>query len=288
MKPIQLVECPRDAWQGIHDFIPTDRKISHLKRLLNVGFEAIDAGSFVSPKAMPQMADAEELFAALEEHKYRAGATFIAIIANLRGAQRAASFDSIDQWGYPLSVSATFQQKNSNKTIDASLEELKRIKELADQKGKKLIVYLSMAFGNPFGDDYSYQLVEDRLAQALSVGADIISLSDTTGQGSLEQIQDLSERMVKSCPTTWGMHLHSEYEKASEKVRVAIESGCYRLDTALKGFGGCPFASDELIGNMPTEQVLSNLSSMRMQHNIDPLALESAYNSAMKIFGQYS
>ena len=288
MNRISIVECPRDAWQGIHEFIPTSEKVAYLKQLLQCGFHTLDAGSFVSPRAMPQMADAYELFGALEEAKTKSPTKLLAIVANEGGARRAAQYDFIDAWGYPFSVSEEFQQRNSRKDIASAIEDLKRVKDLASAHHVELVVYLSMAFGNPYGEAYDVDRVMERLHQAVECGADIVSLSDTTGQGSLEKVGTLSALMNTESTVPWGAHMHSIYGEAAAKAQEAIKHGCRRIDTALRGFGGCPFASDALIGNMPTEKVLSVVTSGGFDCSVDPLQLESSYNSALKLFGRYS
>ena len=288
MTTISIVECPRDAWQGFHDFIPTTEKIKHIKRLMDCGFHTIDAGSFVSPRAMPQMADAHELFSALEEAREKSDTQLLSIVASEGGARRAAKFNHIDAWGYPFSVSEIFQERNSRKTIPKAIEDLKRVKDLASKSNVELVVYLSMAFGNPYGEAYHTDLVLERLEQALLCGGDIISLSDTTGQGSTEKVVELCTLMSHYSAVPWGAHMHSTYEEAGEKALAAVSAGCKRIDTALKGYGGCPFASDQLIGNMPTEKVLSALTHASLPHVLNPLEVESAYNSALEVLGRYS
>lgn len=288
MTTISIVECPRDAWQGFHDFIPTTEKIKHIKRLMECGFHTIDAGSFVSPRAMPQMADAHELFSALEEAREKSDTQLLSIVASEGGARRAAKFNHIDAWGYPFSVSEIFQERNSRKTIPKAIEDLKRVKDLASKSNVELVVYLSMAFGNPYGEAYHTDLVLERLEQALLCGGDIISLSDTTGQGSTEKVVELCTLMSHYSAVPWGAHMHSTYEDAGEKALAAVSAGCKRIDTALKGYGGCPFASDQLIGNMPTEKVLSALTHASLPHVLNPLEVESAYNSALEVLGRYS
>ena len=260
MTHISIVECPRDAWQGFKDFIPTEEKVHHIKMLANCGFHTIDAGSFVSPRAMPQMADARELFSALEGVKESTNTRLLSIIASEGGAKRATQFDFIDSWGYPFSVSEEFQLRNSRKNIKDGLDDLKRVKELAQRHGVELVVYLSMAFGNPYGEAYHEDMVLERLAQAEEAGADLISLSDTTGEGTIEKVVQLCSLVKNESKIPWGAHMHSTYEEAAAKATAAIQAGCTRIDTALRGFGGCPFASDALIGNMPTERC-SRLSS---------------------------
>ena len=286
MTKIAVVECPRDAWQGLKDFIPTKVKVSHIKSLAKCGFHTIDAGSFVSPRAMPQMADAKELFGAIESIRCETETKFLSIIASEGGARRASEFDFIDAWGYPFSVSEEFQLRNSRKNIQNGLEDLKRVKEIAVKQGVELVVYLSMAFGNPYGEQYHQDIVNERLVMAQDAGADLISLSDTTGEGTTEKVIELCRMMSKVASVPWGAHMHSTYDDAMIKTKAAINAGCTRIDTALKGFGGCPFASDALIGNMPTEKVLTAIEGLEgYTHQLDPLEIESAYNSALNVFG---
>lgn len=288
MNHVKVVECPRDAWQGLSRFIPTEAKIAHLKQLYSVGFDTIDAGSFVSKKAMPQMADAEDLFRGIESTAKESATKTLSIIANLKGAQRAIQFEFINSWGYPFSVSEEFQRRNSRMELKASMEELLRIKELALKSNTELVVYLSMGFGNPYGEAYSLEILHERLEQAINCGADIVSLSDTTGQGDTASIEVLANWMKDYCNVPWGMHLHSTYERAAEKALTAFRNGVQRLDTALKGFGGCPMAADHLVGNMPTEKVLSVLEANNISHNLNPLQIESSYNSALSVFEKQS
>ena len=285
MTTISIVECPRDAWQGLHKFIPTKEKVKHIESLMSCGFHTIDAGSFVSPRAMPQMADAKELFTALRESKTQSNTQLLSIVASEGGAKRATDFDFIDAWGYPFSVSEEFQHRNSRKSISESIEDLKRIKDLADSHQVELVVYLSMAFGNPYQERYHTDMVLERLYQAEQCGADLVSLSDTTGQGSGATIKELCELMTVHANIPWGAHLHSTYEEAAVKAKTAMDAGCRRIDTALRGYGGCPFASDALIGNMPTEKVLSAIEeSDYNKHDLNPLSIENAFNSALAVF----
>ena len=233
MTTISIVECPRDAWQGFHDFIPTGEKIKHIKSLMHCGFHTIDAGSFVSPRAMPQMADAQELFAGLEEIRESSSTQLLSIVASEGGAKRAAEFNHIDTWGYPFSVSEVFQERNSRKNIERAIDDLKRVKDLALHSNVELVIYLSMAFGNPYGEFYHTDLVLERLEQALLCGADIISLSDTTGQGTTQKVVELCSLMKDHSTVPWGAHMHSTYDEAAEKALAAVSAGCRRIDTAL-------------------------------------------------------
>lgn len=288
MQKVSIVECPRDAWQGMRNFIPTNEKVKHIVRLLKCGFDTIDAGSFVSPKAMPQMADAKILFEALEQNRSNSPTKLLAIVANEKGARRASEFGFIDSWGYPFSVSEQFQLRNSRKTISQSMDDLKRVKDLAIQNNTELVVYLSMAFGNPYGERYSEELVLERMEEAILCGADVISISDTTGEGASDDVSNMCLQMNKLCPLPWGVHLHCTYDDSFQKAQAALQAGCVRIDTALKGFGGCPYAADELVGNMPTEKVVTAIESLGYAHDLHAIHLESAYNSALNVFqGQY-
>ena len=284
MTTISIVECPRDAWQGLHKFVPTKEKVKHIQSLMSCGFHTIDAGSFVSPRAMPQMVDAKELFTALRESRSQSDTQLLSIIASEGGAKRATDFDFIDSWGYPFSVSEEFQHRNSRKNISRAIEDLKRVKDLADSHQVELVVYLSMAFGNPYQESYHTDMVLERLYQAEQCGADLVSLSDTTGHGNKASIKELCELMTAHANVPWGAHLHSTYEEATDKARTAMDAGCRRIDTALRGYGGCPFASDAMIGNMPTEKVLSAIEESNYKHVLNPLSIENAFNSALTVF----
>ncbi|RYZ33738.1 MAG: hydroxymethylglutaryl-CoA lyase, partial [Sphingobacteriales bacterium] len=243
---VRLVECPRDAMQGWSHFIPTARKIAYINQLLRVGFDTIDFGSFVSPKLIPQMQDTREVLAGLDMSG--TNSKLLAIIANLRGAQEAVSHHQISYLGYPFSVSETFQLRNTNATIERSLDIVKQINDLCDLHDKKLVVYISMAFGNPYGDDYSPQLVLDWVEKITGLGVRIISLADTVGVALPTQVADLSSYLVAALPQHQiGVHLHSGPGNREEKLAAAIGAGIRRFDGALKGIGGCPMADDELV-----------------------------------------
>ena len=233
---------------------------------------------------MPQMADAKELFTALRESRSQSDTQLLSIIASEGGAKRATDFDFIDSWGYPFSVSEEFQHRNSRKNISSAIEDLKRVKDLADSHQVELVVYLSMAFGNPYQESYHTDMVLERLYQAEQCGADLVSLSDTTGHGNKASIKELCELMTAHANVPWGAHLHSTYEEATDKARTAMDAGCRRIDTALRGYGGCPFASDAMIGNMPTEKVLSAIEESNYKHVLNPLSIENAFNSALTVF----
>lgn len=255
---IKLVECPRDAMQGIPDFIDTAIKAAYINQLLEVGFDTIDFGSFVSPKAIPQMRDTAEVLELLDLHE--AKSKLLAIVANLRGAEDALRFPEIDYLGFPLSVSETFQQRNTNASIAEALKTVEAIQNLCEAKGKKQVVYLSMGFGNPYGDPYSPELVAEFVEKLAQMQVETISLSDTIGVATPELITNLFEVQIQAFPhIEFGAHLHSRRESIAEKVLAGIKGGCKRFDGALKGFGGCPMAKDELVGNMATEVMIETL-----------------------------
>ncbi|MBB6272642.1 hydroxymethylglutaryl-CoA lyase [Pedobacter cryoconitis] len=257
-KAIKLIECPRDAMQGIHDFIPTDLKAAYINLLLQVGFDTIDFGSFVSPKAIPQLRDTKEVLAQLDLSNTRS--KLLAITANLRGVQDAMLFPEIDYIGFPFSISETFQQRNTNSSIKESLATVEQMLELCDKHQKTAVIYLSMGFGNPYGDTYHTEIVEQWAAILVERGTKILSLSDTTGVSTPEKIRELLPLLVNSFPQAEiGLHLHSTPDTRNEKIEAAYLSGCRRFDSALKGFGGCPMAADDLTGNLATEGLITYL-----------------------------
>lgn len=255
---IQLVECPRDAMQGIPDFIDTAIKAAYINQLLEVGFHTIDFGSFVSPKAIPQMRDTAEVLDMLDLHK--AKSKLLAIVANVRGAEDALQFPEIDFLGFPLSGSETFQQRNTNASISEALKTVEAIQNLCEAKGKKQVVYLSMGFGNPYGDPYSPELIAEFVEKLAQLQIETVSLSDTIGVATTELITELFEVQTQAFPQIqFGAHLHSRPDFIEEKVVAALKGGCRRFDGALQGFGGCPMAKDELVGNMATEVMIETL-----------------------------
>ena len=257
MGDVKLIECPRDAWQGLKGQIPTDAKVAYLNALIGVGFKHIDAVSFVSPKAVPQMADSEKV---LEELDPPDDVEIIGIVVNSKGAERAIATNAVRTLGFPYSVSPTFLEKNQNQTLEAALDELETIEKKADEAGLEVVVYISMAFGNPYGDDWSVDEVVEAVGLLESSDIHIISLADTVGVASPEQIQKLvSAVLAKYDYLEIGVHLHSRPDQAVDKVLAAYDAGCRRFDSALGGLGGCPFAQDELVGNIPTEKVLEAL-----------------------------
>ena len=255
MKKVKIIECPRDAMQGIKArFIPTEKKALYINSLLKVGFDTIDFGSFVSPKAIPQMRDTAAVLAQLDLS--RTQSKLLAIIANVRGANDAAQFEEIDYLGYPFSISENFQMRNTHKTIAESIDTLEEILNIADKSKKEVVAYLSMGFGNPYGDPWNEDIVGNWTEKLSKMGVKILSLSDTVGSSTPEVISYLFSNLISQYPEIeFGAHLHTTPDKWHEKVNAAFKAGCNRFDGAIKGYGGCPMAKDELTGNMPTEKL---------------------------------
>lgn len=269
--------------QGIKAFIPTEKKLQYIQSLLRCGFDTIDAGSFVSPKAVPQMADSAGVFSKLDLSNTKS--KLLAIVANVRGAQDAAAFPQIDYLGYPFSISENFQMRNTHKTIAESVDVMKEILEIAAQKNKEVVAYLSMGFGNPYGDPWDVEIVGEWTEKLSKMGVKILSLSDTVGSSTPEIIEYLFSNLIPKYPKIeFGAHLHTVPASWHEKVDAAYKSGCRRFDGAIQGFGGCPMAKDELTGNMPTEKLLTYFNSQKVDTNIKMTAFESAYNEASKVF----
>lgn len=286
-KKIKIIECPRDAMQGIKTFIPTELKANYIQSLLRVGFDTLDFGSFVSPKAIPQMRDTKEVLDKLDLSCTRT--KLLSIVANLRGAEMACSIDSIDYLGFPFSISENFQMRNTHKTISESEIVLKDILEITQKSNKKLVVYMSMAFGNPYGDPWDVEIVGEWADRLQSMGVEILSLSDTIGSSKPESISYLFSNLIPKFPhIEFGAHLHTHPNSWYEKLNAAYKAGCYRFDGAIQGFGGCPMASDSLTGNMPTEKIISYFNSENIDTQIDILPFESAHNSASKLFSNFS
>jgi hydroxymethylglutaryl-CoA lyase len=283
--PVSLIECPRDAMQGWKTFIPTEKKIEYINSLLKVGFNTIDFGSFVSPKAIPQMADTAEVVRSLE---LGAGSTkLLAIVANTRGAEEASLYDQITYLGFPFSVSETFQLRNTNSSIEQSLGRVEEIQNLCIKTGKQLVVYLSMGFGNPYGDRYSEEIVFEWVNKLVAMDIGIISLADTVGVATPEQVYDMTEYLVDSLPSIEiGVHLHSTPENWKEKLEAAVKAGCKRFDGALKGIGGCPMADDELVGNMNSELMVDYFEENNMNFRLDKEALSESLRIAGEIFAK--
>ena len=283
---VKIIECPRDAMQGIREFIPTELKTQYIQALLRVGFDTVDFGSFVSPRAIPQMADTAQVLHNIDLSK--TSSKLLAIIANVRGAEDACKFPEIDYLGYPFSISENFQMRNTHKTIDQSVDILKSIIALADKHNKQVVTYLSMGFGNPYGDPWNVDIVANWTERLYGMGIKILSLSDTIGSSDPETIDYLFSNLIPKYPEIeFGAHLHTTPYSWYEKVDAAFSAGCRRFDGAIQGFGGCPMAKDELTGNMPTEKLLSYFTSKKVDHNLNALSFESAYNEALKIFQHY-
>jgi len=280
---VKIIECPRDAMQGIKEFIPTEKKIRYIQSLLDVGFDTIDFGSFVSPRAIPQMRDTAQVVENLDLSGTKT--KLLAIIANMRGAEDACRFEQIEYLGYPFSLSEIFQMRNTSKTIEQSCDLLKEILNKADKHNKKLNVYFSMGFGNPYGDPWSEEIVEEWVVKVKEMGVKLISLSDTVGTADADTIHKLFKYLIPKYPSIeFGAHLHTHPKTWYEKVDAAYQGGCRRFDSAIKGYGGCPMAKDELVGNLPTEKLLSYFARNSIETSINPLAFENAYNEAQRVF----
>jgi len=283
MEEMHIIECPRDAMQGWRNFIPTEKKIAYMESLLKIGFHTLDFGSFVSPKAIPQMADTAKVIEAIGSQKKQTKLSVI--VANLRGAREACAFETIDCLGYPFSISENFQMRNTGKTIDESLVVLAQIIELAKLYGKELTVYISMGFGNPYGDVWHPDLVAKWAGKLIQMGVNTLSLSDTVGFANTATIRDLFSLLVPEYnETSIGTHLHTTPHEATQKIEAAYASGCKRFDGAIMGIGGCPMAQDELVGNMPTEKLLTFFETKKVKHSLQPLQFETAYNKALDLF----
>ncbi|HTA84589.1 MAG TPA: hydroxymethylglutaryl-CoA lyase [Bacteroidia bacterium] len=278
---MKVIECPRDAMQGIHDFIPTEKKVAYINSLLKVGFDTIDVGSFVSPKAIPQMKDTAEVLNKIDLTSTQS--KLLAIIANIRGAQNAVQFDQINYLGFPFSISETFQQRNANSSIAESLVRVEEIQNLCIEHKKELVVYISMAFGNPYGEEWSSEIAMHWSRELSGMGIKILALSDTIGVSNPQNITELFSTLIPELKDVeFGAHLHTTPDKWEEKVKAAYDSGCRRFDSAIKGFGGCPMASDKLTGNMPTENLISYFKANNIPFSLD----QQAFNNAMIIAGQ--
>ena len=280
---MKLIECPRDAMQGLPDFIPSHIKAQYINMLLQVGFDTIDFGSFVSPKAIPQLKDTAEVLGMLDLSSTKS--RLLAIVANIRGAHEAVLHKEISYLGFPFSVSETFQQRNTNSNITESLKTIEELLNLCHKHEKTAVVYLSMGFGNPYGDEWSNEIVEALTKQLADRGVRILSLSDTIGVSTPDNINYLFPHLVNRFPDIeFGVHLHSTPTTWEEKITAAYQSGCRRFDSALKGFGGCPMATDSLTGNIPTENLISYLTSQGEELNLDMDAWSEAMNFSSKVF----
>lgn len=282
-RKVQLVECPRDAMQGWKSFIPTNKKIEYLNSLLKVGFHTLDCGSFVSAKAIPQMADTKEVITQLTLDDIQT--KLLVIVANVRGAQEAVQFDKISSVGFPFSISPTFQQRNTNSTIAESVKRVEDIQNLCLQNNKELVIYLSMGFGNPYGDEYDEETLLHWADEMVKRDIKIVSLADTIGVATPDQINFALGTLISAYPQTdWGVHLHSTSANWQQKLEAALQAGCKRFDGALKGIGGCPMATDALVGNMNTERMIGYLQERNILKSINEEALKAAVAIADEIF----
>ena len=283
---MKIIECPRDAMQGLADFIPTENKIKYINQLLKVGFDTIDFGSFVSPKAIPQMRDTAEVLDKLDWQNSKS--KLLAIVANDRGAEEASGFEGISYLGFPLSISETFQQRNTNKSIAEALNTLNKIQEICLRSDKKLVTYISMGFGNPYEDAYDADLVSRFVDIVVTLGSSIISIADTIGVSNPDSIHHLFSVLSRQFPNVEiGAHLHSTPSTTIEKVEAAWQAGCKRFDGAIRGFGGCPMAKDELVGNVATEAIVSFLESKGVVTSLDYQEFGKSLLLADKIFPKH-
>ena len=272
--------------QGIKDFIPTERKVAYIQSLLSVGFDTIDFGSFVSPKAIPQMQDTAEVLAQLDLSQTQS--KLLAIIANTQGAQLASAHKEIQYLGFPFSISENFQMRNTHKTIAESLITLQEILAIAQASNKEVVTYISMGFGNPYGDPWNVEIVGDWTERLANMGVKILSLSDTIGSSTPDVIDYLFSHLISKYPhIEFGAHLHTTPDKWHEKIEAAYKAGCRRFDGAIQGFGGCPMAKDDLTGNMPTEKMLTYFTAIKAETNTNPLHFEKSYNEASALFAAF-
>ncbi|HAY3508600.1 hydroxymethylglutaryl-CoA lyase [Elizabethkingia anophelis] len=278
-----ITECPRDAMQGWPELIPTNKKIDYMNSLMDVGYDILDCGSFVNARMVPQMADSGEVVDNID--KSRSNTKLSVVIANFRGAEKALEHEKIDYLGFPFSISETFQHRNTNKSREEAFTEVQRIFDLTKSKNKDLILYFSMAFGNPYGEMWKWQDVEEWAQRFSDMGVKTVMLSDTTGVSDAETIALLFSKIPPLFPDIeFGAHFHNRYEDSYKKLKAAYDNGCRRFDTAIKGIGGCPMAKDELVGNMPTEQLINFLQVEKIDNRLNLLNFESSYNQAKDIF----
>jgi hydroxymethylglutaryl-CoA lyase len=280
---VKLIECPRDAMQGLHDFIPTETKAAYINQLLKVGFDTIDFGSFVSPKAIPQLRDTAEVLNLLDLSQTKS--KLLAIIANTRGAEDACKFEEINYLGFPFSISETFQQRNTNSSIQESIQRVDEIQNLCIKHNKQLVIYISMAFGNPYGDAWNGDIAVSYTEKLYQKGIRIFAMSDTIGSSNKENITDLFSKVIPAfADAEIGAHLHSTPETRFEKIAATYEAGCRRFDAALRGIGGCPMAKEDLIGNLATESLIDYLEQIQVQTGLNKDALELAFLRAQTVF----
>ncbi len=287
MSSIKVIECPRDAMQGIKTWINSNDKIDYIQSILSVGFDVIDFGSFVSSRAVPQMKDSGYVLDHLDLSSTKS--KLLSIVANIRGAKQACCYPQIDYLGYPFSISENFQMRNTNKTINESIAELKEIIDLSNKHNKNLVVYLSMGFGNPYGDPWNYDIVQNWIEILSDMSIETISISDTIGAAKKKDIKDIFSKAIIDYPNIeFGAHFHTKPNDWFGKIDAAYSSGCRRFDTAIQGFGGCPMAKDELTGNFPTEKLISYFNTKNIPLNINSLHFESSYNIATKLFSTHN
>ena len=280
---IKIIECPRDAMQGWKNFIPTEKKIEYINSLSQIGFDTIDFGSFVSPKAIPQMADTKEVIRSLQLGV--SNTKLLAIVANVRGAEEASVYDEITYLGFPFSVSETFQQRNTNSSIAESLTRVEEIQKICTKNDKRLVIYISMGFGNPYGDMYSEEVVFSWINKIIEMGIKTVSLADTVGLAKPEQVYSMTRYLIGQLPQVEiGVHLHSRPDNWKEKLDAAVNAGCKRFDGALKGFGGCPMANDDLVGNMRTEWMIDYFKKKELLYGLNEDALAKSLQLASEIF----
>ena len=286
MSSIKIVECPRDAMQGIKQWIPSEIKLDYLQSVLSVGFDVVDFGSFVSKRAIPQMSDSAYIIDQLDLSNTTS--KLLAIVANERGAFEACSHSSLSYLGFPFSISEIFQMRNTNKSINESFEELKRIKIITDKNNKKLVVYLSMGFGNPYGEPWNYEIVEKWIDKLSDLKIQVISLSDTIGTAVPDDIFNIFSNIIpRYTQVEFGAHFHTRPDDWFKKIDSAYRAGCKRFDGAIQGFGGCPMAKDELTGNLPTEKLISYFNTLNKKTSINSLNFESCYNHALRLFNDF-
>lgn len=280
---VKLIECPRDAMQGIKPFIPTETKINYAQQLLKVGFDTLDVGSFVSPKAIPQMRDTAQVIEALDLSNTET--KLLTIVANKRGAYDAVEHEKISYLGFPFSISETFQLRNTNSTIEESILRVADIQSITIKNRKSLVLYISMGFGNPYGDEWSVDIVEKWVSDLHTMGIRIINLSDTIGVSTPDSISYLFAHLIPTFPDVeFRAHLHTTPDKWEEKVKAAYDNGCRRFDGAIKGYGGCPMAKDELTGNMPTEKMIDYFDRHNIISGIEPNAFKDALVASQSVF----
>ena len=286
LEKVKIIECPRDAMQGIKNFIPTNIKLSYLQSVVDVGFDVVDIGSFVSTKAIPQLADTSKIIDSIDLSN--SNSELLVIIANTKGAINASKFEKISYLGYPFSISESFQISNTNKSIKESENELAEILSIGEKVNKKVVVYLSMCFGNPYGDVWNLDIINHWIYKLKDLGVNIISLSDTIGSSNPESIRSIFNSVLKNhSDIEFGAHLHSDPNSWHDKIHSAFEAGCRRFDGAIGGYGGCPMASNQIVGNMPTEKIISFLKTQKTSNNINSLRFENCYNQSLEVFNKF-